>query len=169
MKPGDTVLDAGCGAGEKAKYLMNQGLKVTGIDFSEQMIALARQDVPTGTFSVMDLYNLNGLTEQFDGVLSQASLLHIPKKDISAILQNLLDRLKPHGYLYIAVKEQRPGTSEERVETEHDYGYQYSRFFSYYTLEEMTNYLTDLGMKIVSSDVVDSGKTNWIQIISRKG
>ena len=44
-KPGDTVLDAGCGPGVHAIRAARLGLKVKAIDISESMIAEARRRV----------------------------------------------------------------------------------------------------------------------------
>ena len=44
-KPGDTVLDAGCGPGVHAIRAAKAGLKVIAIDFSETMLAEARRRV----------------------------------------------------------------------------------------------------------------------------
>ena len=50
------VLDVGCGAGiPTAKFLVNKGIKVTGIDLSDTMLHLARKNVPTGEFIKMDM------------------------------------------------------------------------------------------------------------------
>lgn len=43
------------------------------------MIALARGQVPTGTFFVKDIKEPLGLKSMFDGVFAQAVLLHVPK------------------------------------------------------------------------------------------
>ena len=42
LKAGQKILDVGCGAGLKAKYLTDRGFEVFGIDFSEEMIKLAQ-------------------------------------------------------------------------------------------------------------------------------
>jgi len=49
---GLTVLDAGCGTGYLSKKLWDHGARVTGIDFSERMIAIARAQHPAMDFRV---------------------------------------------------------------------------------------------------------------------
>lgn len=168
LNMGDKVLDVGCGAGTKSKYLIGKGLQVTGIDFSEEMIKLANQQVPAGTFFVMDIKDLSDLKNTFAGILAQAVLLHIPKKEVSHVLQQLKDTLDQNGYLYIAVKELRPGGKEEETVVENDYGYEYSRFFSYFTLDEIKGYLKNLQMETLYENSVQTGKTTWLQVIAQK-
>src|SRR5688572_23516258 len=44
-----TVLDAGCGAGIPIAEILSLRFKVTGVDFSEAQIELAKKNVPEGT------------------------------------------------------------------------------------------------------------------------
>ena len=168
LKSGASVLDVGCGDGVKSKYLLDKGLKVVGIDFSEKMVEIARREVPGATFQVADIKNLSGLKEDFDGILAQAVLLHIPKSEAGAVVKELRDRLVNGGYLYIAVKQKREGGREEEVLKEDDYGYEYERFFSYFTLPEIQKYVADAGLKMCYENVALSGHTTWIQAICRK-
>ncbi len=55
---GALVVDVGCGAGRAVAELTGQGVRVMGIDVSDQMIALARQRWPCGEFRVGDAYAL---------------------------------------------------------------------------------------------------------------
>lgn len=166
FKSGDLILDAGCGSGVKAKYLSNRGLNVIGIDISDNLLEIAKKEVPTAKFVQMDMKDVDRLNEKFDGVFAQASLLHIAKKDIRNVLVNLIKVLKNDGYFYIAVKENEK--IKEEVVKESDYGYEYERFFSYYTLDELKQYLKELDMKITLETITNSGRTNWIQIIAQK-
>ncbi len=169
LKPGYTVLDAGCGAGTKSKYLQNKGLKVTGIDFSEKMIEIAKKEVPEAEFFVMDMKEAHKLKKMFDGIFMQASLLHIPKKEVPGVIENMAkNNIKPGGYIYIAVKEIRPGRPEEEIKAEDDYGYKYERFFSYFTAGEIKDFLNKSGLEIAYEDIKGTGRTNWIQIIGKK-
>ncbi|MFH1620955.1 MAG: class I SAM-dependent methyltransferase [Patescibacteria group bacterium] len=168
LRAGDSVLDIGCGAGTKSKYLMEHGLRVTGIDFSEKMIEIAEREVPTGTFKVLDLNEVNKLEDSFDGIFMQAVLLHVPKKEAGECIRKAAERLRGGGFFYVGVKEIKPGRAEEEMVSENDYGYPYERFFSYYTKDEMESCFRDVDLEVVYSGVTSSGKTNWFQIIGKK-
>ena len=163
------MLDAGCGPGFQTRVFAEKGFHVTGIDFSKEIIAHAKKEVPQGSFAVMDVRDAAKLGAQFDGVFAKAVLLHIPKNEVRGVLHALVSVLKPGGYLYIAVKEKRQGQIEEEMKKEDDYGYVYERFFSYFTLDEMKEYCVDFGANVIYEKVSLTGKTNWIQLICRKG
>ncbi|MDD5489924.1 MAG: class I SAM-dependent methyltransferase [Candidatus Moranbacteria bacterium] len=122
LKENDLVLDVGCGAGTKSKYLIGKKIRVIGIDFSEEMIKIAKKEVPAGRFEVLDLDDIESLPELFDGIFMQAVLLHVPKKEVVSKLRKAVKRLKKGGYLYIAVKEKRRDGPEEEIVSENDYG-----------------------------------------------
>lgn len=168
LNPESLVLDVGCGPGFHSKYLMQKGFNVIGIDFSEKMIEIAKRETPEGDFRIMDVSDLSGLIQEFDGILAHAILLHFPKKEAMDILKNLKNKLKPGGYLSIAVKEVRPDREEEQIVKENDYNCEYQRFFSYYTLDEIKNYLKDLEMEICYEDIIPKGRSRWIRVIGKK-
>ena len=56
LKPGVHVLDLGCGAGDPiARWFMAEGFAVTGVDFSEAMLAIARERWPDGDWRHADM------------------------------------------------------------------------------------------------------------------
>lgn len=168
LQKGDLVLDIGCGGGDKSKYLTEKKLQVVGVDLSEKMIEIAKREVPSSAFFVLDLNEVTKLEYMFDGIFMQAVLLHIPKKEIIESLKRVTKKLKEGGYLYIAVKEKRLQGVEEEIKVENDYGYPYERFFSYFTLDELESYLQHIGLKVVFSKIKPVGNTNWVEIIGRK-
>ena len=172
LKPGSTILDVGCGGGTKSKYLIKKGLKVLGADFSKNLIAIAMREVPEGRFMVIDIYDTDTIQEYFDGIFMQAVLLHIPKRDVENILRKVVQKLNSGGYLYIAVKEKNEGGVDEETKIDNDYGYEYERFFSYFTLEDFKNYFHNVGLEIVYEIVMPPSRTarksNWMQIIGHK-
>jgi 2-polyprenyl-3-methyl-5-hydroxy-6-metoxy-1,4-benzoquinol methylase len=168
FKKDDFILDVGCGAGVKAKYLSEYGLKILGIDFSDKLIEIAKREVPEANFLVHDFNDAESINHTFDGIFMQAVLLHVPKKEVNHVLQGLSKKLKKDGYIYISVKEKQVNGIEEEVVTENDYGYDYERFFSYFTLDELKRYLLNCGFELIFSDIIDSGKSKWIQVIGKK-
>lgn len=170
LKPGDSVVDVGCGAGGKSKYLSERGLNVIGIDFSERMIEIAEKKVPSVKFYVRDMKEGWGFDDRFDGIFANAVLLHIPKKEIARVINGLIGNLKPGGYFYASVKEAEEGglNEEVKIEIDNDLGFQYERFFSYFTLGEMKNYFEEVGLRVCYENIALRGGVRWIQVIGRK-
>jgi 2-polyprenyl-3-methyl-5-hydroxy-6-metoxy-1,4-benzoquinol methylase len=172
LKEGARVLDVGCAGGTKSKYLSDRGLKVVGVDFSENLIAIAKKEVPEAQFQVMDIHDVDKLQGSFDGIFMQAVLLHIPRKEIQGILQKAVAKLNAGGYVYIAVKEKIEGGVEEEVKIDNDYGYEYERFFSYFSLDDFKEYFKNVGLELVYKDVMPPNRTarksNWMQVIGKK-
>ena len=168
LKPKASVLDVGCGAGEKSVYMAKKGFDVTGIDFSEEMIRLTKEQLPMAKFYIKDIKKPLGLENTFDGIFAFAVLLHISKDEVVRVLKNMIEPLKTNGYFFVAVKELRPGKEDEEIVKENNYGYAYERFFSYFTIDELRKYITDIGLQIVSDHISLTSKRNWIQIIAKK-
>jgi SAM-dependent methyltransferase len=73
-KTGKTILDIGCGTGIHAALMSNYGYKLTGIDLSEEMIAIARSKaIANAQFRVGNATDFE-LHEKFDIV---TSLFHV--------------------------------------------------------------------------------------------
>lgn len=164
---GDHVLDVGCGSGIKAKFLEKYGFKITGIDFSEKMVEIAKKEVPKGEFLLWDVSQLEELPGKYAGVFASDVLLHFPKNEVHFIMEQLKNKLRKNGYLFISVKEVRPGRPEEEVVEENDYGYSYERFFSYYTLPELRTFCLNLNLQIVYEHSESFGSGNSLTIIAK--
>lgn len=168
LPPNASVLDLGCGAGVKTHYIFDKGFEVTGIDFSEKMIGIAKRNLSHIHFDVVDIYELDAYSGTFDGVFAQAVLLHFPKNTIVKVLEKMKEKLHKNGLLYLAVKGIKEDGIEERIVKENNYGYEYERFFSYFTLDELKGYMDELQMDLVWESVTTIGRAHWIQIISKK-
>jgi SAM-dependent methyltransferase len=66
VKPGVRYLDAGCGAGMAAQLAAEHGAQVSGIDATENLIAIARERLPQGDFRIGDLESLPFADNAFD-------------------------------------------------------------------------------------------------------
>jgi ubiquinone/menaquinone biosynthesis C-methylase UbiE len=78
--PPGKVLDIGCGSGEPiARYFVDKGYQVTGLDFVEEMLAICRSRLPQMTWCSMDMRELE-LSEQFDIVIAWDSFFHLSRE-----------------------------------------------------------------------------------------
>ncbi|MBW4596354.1 MAG: class I SAM-dependent methyltransferase [Brasilonema angustatum HA4187-MV1] len=72
-KPGECILDLGCGTGHLTHKIASLGAEVIGIDSAPTMIEQARKNYPPLDFEVVDAKNLP-YTEKFDSIFSNAVL-----------------------------------------------------------------------------------------------
>lgn len=96
-----TILDLGCGMGEPiARYFIEQGCTITGIDASVKMIELARQRFPEQRFIVDDMRDL-ALGETFNAILAWHSFFHLPPDDQRAMFQVFENHIGYGGVLLL--------------------------------------------------------------------
>ncbi|MFP4568382.1 MAG: class I SAM-dependent methyltransferase [Candidatus Woesearchaeota archaeon] len=94
------LLDIGCGNGSDAKIYSILGAKVTGIDASKDMIALAKQEVPDATFIETTMEDLL-FEEEFDVITSKYAIQ--TSKDIDKVYLQINKALKPKGTFIMLV------------------------------------------------------------------
>jgi SAM-dependent methyltransferase len=81
MPIGATVLDLGCGTAEPlARYLIDRGCRVTGVDSAPEMIALCADRFPDHDWQVADMRSLS-LGRVFGGILAWDSFFHLCHDD----------------------------------------------------------------------------------------
>lgn len=93
------VLDVACGTGDMAVSLVERGCTVTGVDISEEMLAIARQKAPMVTFMIADAEHLPFPDASFDAVtcaFGVRNFVHLEQG-----LNEMLRVLKPGGQLVI--------------------------------------------------------------------
>ncbi len=95
-KPGENILDLGCGSGYLTNAIREEGAKVLGVDSSVEMIAKAKQSYPETAFKVANATNL-GFDASFNAVFSNAVLHWIKAEDQPKMLGAVFTALKPGG------------------------------------------------------------------------
>lgn len=76
-----SILDIGCGAGDPiARYFIENGHEVTGIDASEPLIALCRERFPSSLWAIADMRDV-ALGRRFDGLIAWHSFFHLTAAD----------------------------------------------------------------------------------------
>ncbi len=103
LPEGGHVLDLGCGSGRPiAGWLIGEGFRLTGADFSEPMLELARARWPKGDWRLADMRTLD-YPETFDGIIGWNSFFHLTREEQRACLPRLARHLKPGGALMVTV------------------------------------------------------------------
>ena len=107
LRPGQELLDVGCGPGRHALALAAQGLHVTGVDASPDFVALARaaareRDLPA-RFVVRDVRDL-AYDAAFDAAicLCQGGFGLLGGRDEPAALTRIAQALRPGGMLAVS-------------------------------------------------------------------
>ena len=103
------VLDAGCGAGIPISQMLSERFHVTGVDFSEAQIELAKKHVPNANFICQDMTKLDFPENTFDGICSYYAIIHIPTRRSSALLANFHRMLKARRIGLAMSRRRRPG------------------------------------------------------------
>ncbi|MGE5191659.1 MAG: class I SAM-dependent methyltransferase [Deltaproteobacteria bacterium] len=93
-KPGERILDLGCGTGPLTAQIAAAGAEVVGIDSSPEMIDQARRSFPQLYFDVADARTFS-LSEQFDAVFSNAVLHWVKEPELA--VSRIRAALKPGG------------------------------------------------------------------------
>jgi SAM-dependent methyltransferase len=107
LAAGSRVLDLGCGTGlPTARQIADAGHKVTGIDLSQGMLKLARENVPEGDFRRMDIADVETRRMgPFDGAAAFFSLLMLPRDEIPYALRMLRGQLRENAPLALSMVE----------------------------------------------------------------
>ncbi|MFB9843312.1 class I SAM-dependent methyltransferase [Mucilaginibacter ginsenosidivorans] len=94
VKPGERILDLGCGTGHLAKKIQEHGAEIIGIDASPEMIAQAKANYPELDFRVANGASFS-FDEPFDAIFTNATLHWI--HDADGVIKSVYNALKPGG------------------------------------------------------------------------
>ena len=98
-RPPWTILDLGCGPGRDLLAFRDRGHIAVGLDGAPAFVAMARSSTGCEVLH-QDFLALDLPAERFDGVFANASLFHVPSRDLPRVLRELWQALKPRGVLF---------------------------------------------------------------------
>jgi SAM-dependent methyltransferase len=125
-----TLLEIGAGTGRDSLYFQQQGLQVTCIDLTEEMVRLCKEKGLDA--QLMDFQHLDFNANSFDAVYALNCLLHVPKAELDRVLEGIHSVLKPGGLFFYGVY----GGQETEGVWEKDF-YEPKRFFSMFEDEAL--------------------------------
>jgi ubiquinone/menaquinone biosynthesis C-methylase UbiE len=162
LKPGDKVLELGCGIGRMLKHIQDKYTCI-GVDISKNMLAQAEEylgksafprhllqaapgDIPVPDFSIDFLYSFL--------VFQHMPTLAIVRKTINEIVH----ALRPGGFT-------RVQTTKGQPHSEKTYGGMHGHWFP--TLEEFETEFRNVGLVVTGTDS-GLGHPDWIWVTARK-
>jgi 2-polyprenyl-3-methyl-5-hydroxy-6-metoxy-1,4-benzoquinol methylase len=122
--------DIGCGNGRDANWLALNGFETTGYDSSQKLLDLAAPLFPKVKFKQAFLPSLPEIQDQFENVLCETVIMHLPASEISEAIQNLKRLLVKNGILFLSWRV------TEGVDSRHKDGRLYSAFEPDFIIEQ---------------------------------
>jgi cyclopropane fatty-acyl-phospholipid synthase-like methyltransferase len=147
---GRTVLDVGCGPGKPVDdFLVKSGYAVNGIDISESMIEIAKQNVPQAFYEVKDMSELKDGEYCVDGIVSFYAIFHTPREKHLELLKKFITFMPNGGTLLITMG------SSDWVGSEDFHGENMS--WSHYDAEKNAELVKEAGFQIILNEIDTSG------------
>lgn len=179
-KPGERILDLGCGTGDLTARLVASGATVVGLDGDESMAARFAERLPEVPVVVLDAQQPwptePPLHEPFDAIFSNAALHWMPAAD--AVAASMAARLRPGGRLAVELG----GVGNVAVvqasaeAAAHDLGLQAPRWGRYYpTPAQYADVLERVGFEVRQLELADrptrlsgpDGLAEWLRLFGR--
>ena len=122
------ILDFGCGPGRDLAWFRNAGHVPVGLDGCAAFVEMARSysqcEVWQKDFLCLDLP-----PGHFDGIFANATLQHVPRARMPAVMKVLYESLKPRGVLFSSIPR---GQDQEGWS-----GGRYSCFYAWETFQDL--------------------------------
>lgn len=177
VRAGSAVLDVATGPGYAAGRAAERGAQVVGVDFSEEMLALAASEHPSVTFRQADASALPFADGSFDAVVCNFLMPHVA--DLPAVVSEFARVVRPGGRVALTTWDPEPATylsalleaiAESGAEPPPDLP-PGPPFFQYSADEEFTALLAGAGLSDVSitavafSHHIDDVEAFWADLL----
>jgi len=159
-EPPYTILDFGCGPGRDLKVFAELGHVAVGLEGAARFAEMACNHSGCEVWR-QDFLGLDLPDEHFDGIFANASLFHIPSRELPRVLNELCATLKPGGVLFCSNPH---GNNEE--------GWNRGRYGAYHDLASWRGYMTAAGFVEITHYYRPPGlpreQQSWLASVWRK-
>jgi SAM-dependent methyltransferase len=157
------ILDLGCGPGRDLVAFQSLGQDVTGLDATPAFVAMAQQTANCPVWQ-QSFLNLDLPANYFDGIFANASLIHVPSKEMLRVLQDLQQSLVERGALVMSmVRGNYEGLADRPTGARYVAGWEY---------DTLAPHLLSAGFKIVEKYYRPPGlpieQQSWLVIVAQK-
>lgn len=159
-----TILFAGCGSCRDLQFCENSGFKCSGIDTSEELLKIAKEQGVKSELDTVDIFKYNFVPRSLGGIYCDTALTHTTRNNLSSGLRTFHKALKKNGALFM---EFRRGNGKI-YKTLDSFG---ERYYITYPLNDAKKIIRSAGFKINSLKVDQhpiSGRPDFIAIIATK-
>ena len=147
LVPGKEVLDLGIGQGMNSIPLSKLGFNITGVDYSKKCLEICRQNCPELNLIQSDIRNFDIENNKYDFILSRCVLHFLHKDDSYKIIENIKNKIKQNGLVYIQVfsledpkyKEHSESPEFEILENNILHNTSNDTYVSFFTKDEILN------------------------------
>lgn len=153
------VLDYGCGIGADMAWLQEQGFRVEGLDGVLEFVEESRRRCPGARVAHARFERIELPKGKFDGIWSNAALIHVPAEELQHQLKKLKGSLKPGGLAGITLAW---GTAKGFLEKDWIPG----RFIVGYSKEKAVWFFRDWEVKELNVMSNNVRKGRWIEILA---
>lgn len=158
------ILDLCCGAGYESMRMDRLGADVTGLDFSEESIRIAKELNPNIKFVVEDMLSDYSFLGKFDGCAVIAGLVHLSNEKLEKAFKMIHKVLYDSGIVFIVVRD-GTGKNLKSSYTSID-GEDYDRDFYLHSLEELKQY--SLGEFEFDREIFPNEESTWKYYIFKR-
>lgn len=127
------ILDFGCGPGRDLADFTRRGHRAIGLEGASALARMARDNSGCEVWE-QDFLRLELPAGRFDGIFANASLFHVPRRDLPRVLRQLHATLKGGGVLFGSNPR---GDNQESLNGD--------RYGAYYNFETWRDYLLQAG------------------------
>lgn len=162
LEPGARILELGCGGGDDARVMLNEGFDVTPTDGSPGLAAVA-EALLERPVKVMLFDELEEVAA-YDAVWANACLLHAPEAALPAILARVHRALRPGGLFRASYKAGDGGDRDSL-----------GRYYNFPTSETLraaygeAGTWADLDLREARGGGYDKVERTWLLVTARKG
>ena len=139
-----TVLELGCGPGQVARYLADQGVSVTGVDLSPRMIEQAQRAHPHLAFRVGDMTALSDPHASIAGIVAFYAICHTPPAELAALMRELRRVMAGDALCLLAFH-----IGDQRIHTDEFFGQRVNLDYYFHEPAHVIGALSASGLRVI--------------------